>query len=211
MPALPPAGNFTDPTVTEGAFKSVLSSLLSYLSGLLGSDGTAATARNKLGLGNAATATQGAGNGLDADKLDGQHASAFTTVAQFNSHSGATNNPHATTAAQIGALASINNITNAGGNIEIAAGSSVSVASDPAGKRITIAATIPAGGEVNTGANVGTGPGAFFAGKNGATLNFRTLKLGPTALSRGYSLTVSGNDVILEVPPPPPVGEPGGN
>ncbi|HJS33215.1 MAG TPA: hypothetical protein VJ924_14570 [Alphaproteobacteria bacterium] len=211
MPTLPPAGNFTDPTVTEGAFKAALTGLLTYLSGLLGSDGTAVTARGNLGLGNAATATQGAGNGLDADTLDGQHASAFVTLAQHNGHSGATNNPHATTALQVGALASINNITNAGGNIEIAAGSSVSIASDPAGKRITISATIPSGGEVNTGANVGTGPGAFFASKSGVALNFRTLKLGPTALSLGYSLSVSGNDVILDVPAPPPVFEPGGN
>lgn len=211
MPTLPPAGNFTDPTVTEGAFKAALAGLLTYLSDLLGDDGTAVTARSKLGLGNAATATQGSGNGLDADTLDGQHASAFVTLAQHSSHSAATNNPHATTAAQVGALASINNITNAGGNIEIAAGSSIGIATDAAGKRITISATIPSGGEVNTGANVGTGPGAFFANKSGAALNFRTLKLGPNALSLGYSLSVSGNDVILEVPAPPPPFDGGGN
>ncbi len=43
-------------------------------------DADAATQRTTLGLGNAATATQGSGNGLDADQLDGLEATAFVRV-----------------------------------------------------------------------------------------------------------------------------------
>jgi len=49
MPALPPISNFTGSTVTEGQFKTALSDLRSYLAGLLGTDGSAATALITLG------------------------------------------------------------------------------------------------------------------------------------------------------------------
>ena len=50
MTALPPKTNFTDPTVTEGGFKTAINNLRDYLSGLLGSDGTVATGVAALGL-----------------------------------------------------------------------------------------------------------------------------------------------------------------
>jgi VWA-like domain (DUF2201) len=49
MPALPPISNFTGSTVTEGQFKTALSDLRSYLAGLLGTDGSPATALITLG------------------------------------------------------------------------------------------------------------------------------------------------------------------
>ena len=54
MTALPPKINFTDPTVTEGGFKTAINNLRDYLSGLLGSDGTVATGVAALGLTNSA-------------------------------------------------------------------------------------------------------------------------------------------------------------
>lgn len=49
MPALPAATDFTGATVTEGQFKTAITSLRDFLSGLLGADGTASTALNTLG------------------------------------------------------------------------------------------------------------------------------------------------------------------
>lgn len=48
--ALPPATNFTGAGVTEGQFKAAVTDLRGYLNGLLGADGTTATARSTLGL-----------------------------------------------------------------------------------------------------------------------------------------------------------------
>lgn len=49
MPALPPIASFNGPTVTEGQYKAAFSDLRSYLVGLLGEDGTLATALGALG------------------------------------------------------------------------------------------------------------------------------------------------------------------
>lgn len=51
MAALPASTDFTGSAVTEGGFKTAISSLRDYLSGLLGTDGTAATALATLGAG----------------------------------------------------------------------------------------------------------------------------------------------------------------
>lgn len=50
MSALPAATDFTGAAVTEGGFKTAITSLRGYLSALFGDDGTAATARNMLGV-----------------------------------------------------------------------------------------------------------------------------------------------------------------
>jgi hypothetical protein len=53
--ALPPAGNFTAANTTQGQFKTNLTSLVAYLSCLLGTDGTTPTAKTTLGLATVAT------------------------------------------------------------------------------------------------------------------------------------------------------------
>jgi len=53
--ALPPATNFTASNTTQGQFKTNLTSLVSYLTCLLGTDGTGATAKSALGLATVAT------------------------------------------------------------------------------------------------------------------------------------------------------------
>ncbi|HKX10005.1 MAG TPA: hypothetical protein VJN67_17530 [Stellaceae bacterium] len=52
---LPPATNFTAATTTQGQFKTNLTSLVAYLTCLLGTDGTTATAKTTLGLATVAT------------------------------------------------------------------------------------------------------------------------------------------------------------
>lgn len=52
---LPPAGNFTTAGTTQGQFKTNLTSLVAYLTCLLGTDGTTATAKTTLGLATVAT------------------------------------------------------------------------------------------------------------------------------------------------------------
>ncbi len=195
MPSLPPANSFTDPAVTEGGFRGAIGTLIAYLAGLLGSDGTPTAARAALGLGTAATRNEGAGGGLDADTLDGQQASAFASNAALAAHTARTDNPHRVSAAQVGAIVAINDITNPGGNLTIAAGANITVANDTAGRRITLAA---ATGEINSGANLGAGT-PLYAGKSGANLQFKSLALGPNARAVGWTLSDNGQTVTLEL------------
>lgn len=69
MTALPVVSEFTGSTVTEAQFKTAISNLRGYLSGLLGDDGTLATALDTLGgLGSNMVAKTGAYTVLAADK-----------------------------------------------------------------------------------------------------------------------------------------------
>lgn len=61
---LPPATNFTAGTTTQGQFKTNLTSLVAYLTCLLGTDGTTSTAKTTLGL--ATVATSGSYNDLSS-------------------------------------------------------------------------------------------------------------------------------------------------
>ena len=60
--ALPPAVNFTGATVTQGQFKTSLTNMVSYLTCLFGTDGSAATAKAALGF--APVASSGSYNDL---------------------------------------------------------------------------------------------------------------------------------------------------
>jgi len=57
MTAIPSKASLTGSTVTQGQFKTSLDTLNDYLTGLLGSDGTPATARTALGVINATAPT----------------------------------------------------------------------------------------------------------------------------------------------------------
>lgn len=63
MVAIPSKSSFTGVPTTKGSFRSALDSLHDYLTGLLGEDGSPATARSKFGLGTAATLNAGVGAG----------------------------------------------------------------------------------------------------------------------------------------------------
>jgi len=53
-------------------------------------------------------------------------------------HSARTDNPHATTAAQLGALSSVDGVSNPGGNIDLVAAQAIVLTPDDANNRITI-------------------------------------------------------------------------
>jgi hypothetical protein len=65
-------------------------------------------------------------------------------------HSGKKDNPHQITAAQTGALVSIDGVSNPGGNVDLIAGSNVSITPNPATHTIEIASTGGGGGEPAT-------------------------------------------------------------
>lgn len=60
--AIPDKSDLTGGTLTQGQFRAGLDALHDYLTGLLDSDGTAASARTALGLGDAATRSTGTGS-----------------------------------------------------------------------------------------------------------------------------------------------------
>jgi predicted lipoprotein with Yx(FWY)xxD motif len=76
------------------------------------------------------------------------------TITIGETHSARTDNPHQTTAAQVGALVSLEGVSNPGGNIDLVPGTNISIAANNAAKTITISAT-GAGGISQI--NVGTG------------------------------------------------------
>lgn len=81
MPTLPAASEFTGSTVTEAQFKTAQTNLLGFLSGLLGSDGAAATALSTLGaLGGKIAAKAGAYTVLAADRGTVFHCSGTWTL-----------------------------------------------------------------------------------------------------------------------------------
>jgi hypothetical protein len=107
MTAIPSKASLTGSTVTQGQFKTSLDTLNDYLTGLLGSDGTSATARTALGVINATAPTyaqvisalgytppQSGGTGAsgtwpinisgNAATLGGFSASSFTTAEYVN-------------------------------------------------------------------------------------------------------------------------------
>lgn len=80
MTALPASTDFTASTVTEGQFKTALTNLRDYLSGLFGADGTQATARNTLGV-PTPEQMQGYVAEVDADRLVAQNAAQAAQAA----------------------------------------------------------------------------------------------------------------------------------
>ncbi len=84
-------------------------------------------------------------------------------IAIGESHSARTDNPHATTAAQVGALVSVKGLANAGGNVDVVAANAVTVAADPVNKVITVGETHSARTDnphATTAAQVGALPSA---------------------------------------------------
>lgn len=77
-----------------------------------------------------------------------------------SNHMGSTNNPHSTTAAQVKALVSVDGVSNDGGDIDLIAGTGITITPDNPNNRITITAT--GGGapsaHANTHADGGSDP-----------------------------------------------------
>ena len=63
------------------------------------------------------------------------------TITIGETHSVATGNPHQVTAAQTGALVSVDGVSNPGGNVDFVAGTGMAITPDPAGNRIILSAS----------------------------------------------------------------------
>jgi len=61
--------------------------------------------------------------------------------AKVNTHGALTNNPHSVTSAQVGAIASVDGVSNAGGNVDLVAGTGITITPNNTAKTITIIAT----------------------------------------------------------------------
>ena len=59
------------------------------------------------------------------------------------SHPTNTSNPHSVTASQVGAISSIDGVSNAGGDVDLVAGGDVSLSPDDANNQVTISVTVP--------------------------------------------------------------------
>jgi hypothetical protein len=78
------------------------------------------------------------------------------TITIGESHSSRKDNPHAATAAQVGALASVEGVRNPGGNVDLVAGSNIAISPDTVAKAITISAVGAGTGDI-TAVHAGTG------------------------------------------------------
>ena len=106
------------------------------------------------------------------------------TVCIGETHSARTDNPHNTTAAQAGALVSVEGVSNPGGDINLVPGTNITINHDDSANNITISSN-----SWGLNGNAGTTPGLHFVGTrdnvplelkvNGA----RALRLEPTATS----------------------------
>ncbi len=113
-------------------------------------------------------------------------------------HSGRTDNPHTTTAAQVGALASVEGVSNPGGNIDLVPGNAITVVGNNITKQITI-------GENHSGrtdnphatnaAQVGALPLAGGALSGALTVNGDLRASNSTLLLGGATNNTTGNHI----------------
>ena len=90
MPTLPETTTAFDSNATEAQFKTFLSSQRSFLAGLLGTDGTAATARATLGVSNGVTSVNGNTGAVTAAQIAAAATAGYgyTPANTSHSHSG---------------------------------------------------------------------------------------------------------------------------
>lgn len=102
-------------------------------------------------------------------KVDGRDVSADGT--KLDGHVADRNNPHATTAQQVGALVSVGGISNAGGDVAIKGGTAITVTPNNADKSLTISASLTALGAPASIAGVSNaGQDIPMVGQNGITV-----------------------------------------
>jgi hypothetical protein len=116
-----------------------------------------------------------------------------TTLEAANTHMGNTTNPHNTTAAQVGALVSIDGVANAGGNVDLAPGTNITITPDDVNNLITIATTAEV--NQNTFANVKVGATTISADTKTDTLELVAgsgVTLTPDATNDKVTIAASG-------------------
>lgn len=120
-------------------------------------------------------------------------------------HSSKTNNPHSVTAAQAGALVSVDGVSNAGGNIDLVPGSNITIKPSDSANTITISATGGGGDDWSLTGNTGTIPGTDFLGTTDDKAlqlhvnSARALRLEPDATSPNIIGGYSGNSITSGV------------
>lgn len=87
MPTLPETTTAFSSSATEAQFKTFLSSQRSFLAGLLGTDGTAATARATLGVSNGVTSVNGNTGAVTAAQIAAAATAGYGYTPANSSHS----------------------------------------------------------------------------------------------------------------------------
>lgn len=88
-----------------------------------------------------ATTLEAAKAHIDASAPHPGHETIAGAQAKVDAHATLTNNPHNTTAQQIGAIVNVGGITNPGGGVDVVGLTGISIGKDHVNKRITITAT----------------------------------------------------------------------
>lgn len=104
-----------------------------------------------------------------------------TVQTNLDAHKSNIANPHNVTASQVGAPVSVDGVSNAGGNVDLVAGTNISIAPDNAHKRITIGGT---GTWPNADTVDGLHASAFTRARSGGQ-NIWVQSTAPTALAVG--------------------------
>jgi hypothetical protein len=125
------------------------------------------------------------------------------TITIGENHSNKADNPHSVTAAQTGSLVSMDGVSNAGGNVDLVAGSNVTIVPNDTTNTITISSTDTTGNDWRLTGNAGAG-GSFLGTTDNQPLelrvnNFRVFRLEPHATSPNIIGGFSGNSVLSGV------------
>lgn len=147
------------------------------------------------------------GNILVTGTVDGRDVSADGTAN--DAHRNNTNNPHGVTAAQVGAIVSIEGVSNAGGNIDLVGAGGITIAGNDTANTITITGSAPSSiaNVANPGGDIAvTGAGGITVAGNDTTNTITITGSAPSsiqnvsnpggniAINGSGGISVSGND-----------------
>ncbi|NCS29451.1 MAG: hypothetical protein GPJ18_13105 [Microcystis aeruginosa F13-15] len=146
---------------------------------------TAAQIDNQEGTNRLVTQINASTGVINEARIDPAIARDSEVTALVNNHANNTNNPHGTTAAQVGALVSIDGVNNPGGNVDLVSSNAITLTPDNTNKRITIGETHSARTDNphnTTAAQVGALPisGGTLTGNGSLTANTLTVVNGLT-------------------------------
>ncbi|MBE9071718.1 tail fiber domain-containing protein [Microcystis sp. LEGE 08355] len=146
---------------------------------------TAALIDNQGGTNRLVTQINASTGVINEARIDPAIARDSEVTALVNNHANNTNNPHGTTAAQVGALVSIDGVNNPGGNVDLVSSNAITLTPDNTNKRITIGETHSARTDNphnTTAAQVGALPisGGTLTGNGSLTANTLTVVNGLT-------------------------------
>lgn len=179
MTALPPDANFTGPSVTETGFKAALTNMRAFLAGLLGTTGTTADALTALG---ALASSHGGAGGTAHSNAVASGSAGFMTGTDKAKLDGIATQANRT-------LVSIDGVDNAGGNVDLVAGSGITITPDNTAKTITITSSFTGVSAASIGQTELKTTTALHSAS--ATINNTYTFLGASALAGGgYTLGV---------------------